>query len=75
MERGKNEGLFRPDISNEQLVVGFLGLIHGHILHLRCNPAWPLDRSVAEAAVFSFLNGTADQPQNFANATKDSTTY
>lgn len=67
MERGRNEGLFRPEFSNEQLLVGFLGLIHGHILHFLCGPAWPLDRSKAEAVVFSYLNGTADKPRNFSN--------
>ena len=67
MERGRNEGLFRQEFSNEQLLVGFLGLIHVHILHFLCNPAWPLDRSSAEAVVLSYLNGTADKPQNFSN--------
>jgi hypothetical protein len=71
MERGRNEGLFRQEFSNSQLVVGFLGLIHGHILHFLCNPAWPLNRSGAEAVVFSFLNGTADQPRNFPNYSKN----
>jgi AcrR family transcriptional regulator len=68
MERGRNEGLFRQEFSHEQLVVGFLGLIHGHILHSLCNPAWPLNRSAAEAVVFSFLNGTADKPWNLSNS-------
>lgn len=67
MERGRNEGLFRQGFSNEQLVVGFLGLIHSHILNFLCNPTWPLNRSRAEAVVFSYLNGTADKPQNFSD--------
>ena len=67
MEQGRNESLFRQGLCEEQLVVGFLGLIHGHILHFICNPEWPLNRNRAEAVVFSFLNGTADKPQDFSN--------
>lgn len=65
MDRGINEGLFGQEFSNEQLAVGFLGLVQGHILHFLCSPAWPLNRSRAEAVVFSFLNGTGDKPRNF----------
>jgi AcrR family transcriptional regulator len=67
MERGRNAGLFRREFSKQQLVVGFLGLIHGHILHFLCNPSWPLSRSRAETVVLSFLNGTAGKSQNFSN--------
>jgi hypothetical protein len=67
LERGRNEGLFRRQFSNEQLLVAFLGLIHGHILHFLCKPRWPLNRSRAEAVVFCFLNGTADRSLHFSN--------
>jgi AcrR family transcriptional regulator len=71
MERGRNEGLFRQKFSNEQLVVGFLGLIHGHILHFLCNPAWPLNRNAADRVISSFLTGTTGKPKHFPNHTKN----
>ena len=67
MERGRTEGVFRQELSRDQLVVGYLGLLHSHIQHFLCNPTWPLNRGRAKAVVDSFLMGTADQPQIFSN--------
>ena len=67
MEQGRNEGLFRQEFSNEQLVIGFLGLIHGHILHFLCNAAWPMNRIAADRVISSFLTGTIGKPNNFSN--------
>jgi AcrR family transcriptional regulator len=59
MGQGINEGLLREQFSNEELAIGFRGLIRSHILHYLSHPQWPLNRAMAERVVALFLNGTA----------------
>ena len=59
MEQGKNEGTLRNQFDRRHLAVGFLGMIHFHILFRLANPRSPLTRSTAEEAVCLFLAGAA----------------
>jgi|GEM_PF-477352 len=59
MKQAVDEGILREEFSNDELVIGFLGLIRNHILHFLSNPQWPLSRHTAEHVVFLFLNGAA----------------
>lgn len=47
MEQGKNEGTLRNQFDRRHLAVGFLGMIHFHILFRLANPRSPLTRSTA----------------------------
>ena len=56
MEQGKIEGTLRDQIDSGQMAVGFLGMVHYHILfHLAARS--PLTRNKAVEAVSLFLKG------------------
>jgi AcrR family transcriptional regulator len=63
MEQGKLEGTLRKQLDSRQLAVGFLGMIHLHILYRLANPGSPLTRHAAETAVSLFLKGAAAEDQ------------
>jgi AcrR family transcriptional regulator len=69
MEQGLSESLLQKQFSNEELVIGFRGLIRSHILQFLSDPRWPLSRKRAEAVVSLFLNGTASKLQNLSHNT------
>jgi AcrR family transcriptional regulator len=59
MERGIIEGTLRNQFDGQQLAVGFLSMLHVHILFRLANPRHPLTRRTAEQAVSLFLEGAA----------------
>ena len=71
MEQGKIDGLLSKQIDSRQLAVGFLGMIHLHILFHLANPRSPLTRRTAENAVGLFLQGAASaKPKHFTFPTQ-----
>lgn len=67
MEQGLSQRLLQNQFSNEELVIGFRGLIRSHILQFLSDPRWPLNRTTAEAVVSLFLNGTASKLQKLSH--------
>ena|SRR5208282_764611 len=59
MEQGKIDGTLRDQFGSRQLAVGFLGMIHYHVLFHLANPRSPLTRRTAKEAVSLFLAGAA----------------
>jgi AcrR family transcriptional regulator len=57
VDQGIREGILQNELTSEELVVSFLGLLHNHILHFLANPHWPLNRRTAEIVVSLFLHG------------------
>ena len=60
MEQGKIGGALRNQFDSRLLAVGFLGMIHLHILFRLANTRSPLTRRTAEKAVSLFLEGAAN---------------
>jgi AcrR family transcriptional regulator len=59
MERGLVDGTFRRQLSSERLALGFLGMVHSHIIAHLTNPQHPLTRRTAEEIVSLFVEGAA----------------
>lgn len=62
MRQGLADGTFRRQLNSGQLALGFLGMVHFHIMLHLANPQRPLTRRTAEALVFLFLKGAAAGP-------------
>jgi len=59
MGQGMREGTLRDQFNSRLLAVGFLGMIHFHVLFRLANPRYPLTRRTSEHAVTLFLAGAA----------------
>ena len=55
--QGLADGTFRRELGDEQLTLGFVGLLQSHVLVRLVNPRHPLTRRTAEDSVHLFLRG------------------
>lgn len=62
MERGRSEGKLRKTYGSQELAVGFLSLLHFHILLHLAHPETPLTRRMAARTVSLFLEGAGHKP-------------